>query len=195
MAATRGQVERPSSAARQLEPSPSFFHTITVATHQIHKCSAPASPRPHSGQGPKCDGANSQAESCPLPLWAAGYPGSASGMKERGRHCHGCSTSAKGKHSAHHARPGSPGRLSGGEGERHATAISPLPHARHWRGLRCELGRQRAAPGRPLHSSRRMRAASVADGACPRVPHSRPSPGAHRLDIDLPLVHRRIVRR
>ena len=49
-------LQRPASASRQLEPSRHLAHAMCAALHHCQMCSAPASPSPQRGQGPKWEG-------------------------------------------------------------------------------------------------------------------------------------------
>ena len=46
-------LQRPASASRQPVPSPHLSQAICAALHHCQMCSAPASPSPRSGHGPK----------------------------------------------------------------------------------------------------------------------------------------------
>ena len=188
---------RPSRASRHSVPSPHFSQARTAAVHHCQMCSAPASPCPQRGHTPKQDGRVSKRVVVWLCLHCMVRSLRAEAIMPSGRLAHACRVMSGGMHAEHHAIPSSWVSASGGEGERQTSCTGCELQDWHLCSTLCELGLQRARPGRALQSRRQTRAASVMFCALLSVCHSFPSPSAHLLLLDLSVVHptRRNVRR
>ena len=170
-------------------------HAMATAGHHIHRCSAPASPRPHKGHAPKRD--TTPRAPCRLPLRlrsSVAFCRREGGIMARGRAAQASPSLHPPAQGAHHASPGCGAASVSGHGDDHAKQTASPPQLEQTRAARWLLGLHLAFPGSPLQRKRMTLPASVTVLAARSRRHSSPEPGAHRRSAALRAIHAECTR-